>query len=78
MDDRSSTILRRNEVLTQLPSEESQVFFGHLYAGSHEYTQDGFHAAQENARRKRELGKELAELNRDLGLAENSREQILS
>lgn len=75
--DRAQAIERRKEVLSELAREEKMLFFGSLYPGSHEPTEEGFQAAQENARRKKELRAELAELNKLLGLPSSWQEQLV-
>ena len=74
--DRAELISQRKNVLSLLKQEEKQFYFGSLYPGSHEYTEEGYQAAQHNEKRKQELRVELGQLNRSLGLSQDSREEI--
>ena len=53
--ERDQLIALRKALLSDLKKEEEQLFFGSLYPGSHEFTEEGFQAAQDNARAKKRL-----------------------
>lgn len=73
---REAFILERARVLKALEGAEKAVFFGFNYPGSHEYTQEESQAAQANEESKKALREILGKINKELGLEENSREQL--
>lgn len=76
--DREALISNRLRILEELEVAEKAVFFGPagFPAGSHEYTEEGFNAAQGNDQLKKDLRGRLREVNKKLGLEENSRERL--
>lgn len=75
--ERNQLIAQRKVVLSDLQREDKQLFFGSLYPGSHEFTEEGFQAAQKNADNKERLRVKLADLNGKLGLPAESCDEVV-
>ena len=64
---------KRSATIRRLRREENTCFFSGFYPGSHEFTEEGFQAAQANEREKTQLRSRLQKLNEQLGLQPDSR-----
>lgn len=71
---REILISERAEILEELAEAEKAVFFGSNFSGSHEFTNEGYCAAKDNEYLRNRLKRELGEVNKQLGLKEDSRE----